>query len=61
MKIIKPGNIDKIKKIKMFNCDFCGCLFEADNTEYITNSQYNETYYYAICPFCGRRVYKGDN
>ena len=61
MKIIKPGNIDKIKKMKMFNCDFCGCLFEADNTEYITNSQYNETYYYVICPFCGRRVYKGDD
>lgn len=61
MKIIKPGNIDKIKKIKMFHCDFCGCLFEADNTEYKTNSQYNETYYDVICPFCRRRVYKGDN
>ncbi len=61
MKIIKNGNINQLKKIKTFDCDFCGCIFEADNTEYKTGHQYNEVYYYAFCPFCGRRVYKGDD
>lgn len=58
MKIIKNGDLKKIKQVKTFDCDFCGCLFEADNTEYKIGSQYNETYYYTKCPFCGRNVYK---
>lgn len=58
MKIIKNGDLKRIKQIKTFDCDFCGCLFEADNIEYRIGSQYNETYYYAKCPFCGRNVYK---
>lgn len=58
MKIIKDGDAKKIKNIKTFDCDFCGCLFEADNTEYKIGSQYNEEYYYIKCPFCGRTVYK---
>lgn len=60
MKIIKSGNIKKLNKIKTFDCNFCGCLFEADNTEYQTGSQYNEIYYYVDCPFCGRKVYRGE-
>lgn len=58
MKIIKPGNVKKIKQIKTFDCNFCGCLFVADNTEYKIGSQYNQMYYYIKCPFCGRNVYK---
>lgn len=60
MKIIKNGKLRKLKKILTFNCDFCGCVFEADNTEYKIGSQYNETYYYIRCPFCGKNVYKED-
>lgn len=60
MKIIKVGNLKKVQQIEMFDCDFCGCIFEADNTEYNIGSQYNETYYYIRCPFCGRNVYKED-
>ena len=60
MKIIKNGEIKKIKQTKTFDCDFCGCIFEADNTEYRSGSQYNEIYYYSTCPFCGRTVYKGE-
>ena len=58
MKIIRYGDKYKVLKPKTFNCDFCGCVFEADNTEYKANSQYNETYYYVRCPFCERYVYK---
>ena len=61
MKIIKHGDINKLKKIKTFNCKLCGCLFEADNTEYKTGFQYNEIYYYIKCPFCGKKVYKGED
>lgn len=61
MKIIKQGNTKKLKQIKMFNCTFCECLFEADNTEYKTGSQYNEIYYYITCPFCGRVVYREED
>ena len=58
MKIIKQGNIKKLKESLMFDCNFCGCLFEADNTEYKIGSQYNQEYYYIKCPFCGRNVYR---
>ena len=61
MKIIRNGDMKRIKRVKTFDCDFCGCLFEADITEYKIGSQYNETYYYSICPFCGRTVYKGED
>ena len=61
MKIIKYGDKNKLLKIKTFNCDCCGCLFEADNTEYKVDSQYNETYYYVRCPVCGRYVHRGED
>lgn len=61
MKIIKNGDFKKLKKVKTFDCDFCGCLFEADNTEYKVGSQYNEMYYYVDCPFCGRKVYRDED
>ena len=60
MRVIRNGDIIKLKKIKTFNCNSCGCLFEADRTEYKIGSQYNETYYYTKCPFCGRDVYRGE-
>ena len=58
MKIIKQGSIKKLYKTETFDCDFCGCLFEADKTEYLIGSQYNEEYLYVNCPFCGHTVYK---
>lgn len=34
MKIIKSGDLRKFKETKRFTCKHCGCVFEADNTEY---------------------------
>ena len=34
MKIIKEGDLNKLKKIKRFECKECGCIFEADKNEY---------------------------
>lgn len=57
MKIIKPGDKDKLKETKYFLCEYCGCEFEADKCEYNVGEQYNETYYYHPCPTCGKNVY----
>lgn len=56
MKIIKEGGFDTFRRIKRFECTRCGCIFEADETEYRSGSYYNETYYYCECPFCKRNT-----
>ena len=57
MKIIKEGNLDKLMRVKRFKCDCCDCIFTANHKEYIIDSQYNEEYYYCICPCCDNRAY----
>lgn len=57
MKIIKEGNLNKLKKIKRFECEECGCIFEAEKDEYKWGSQYNEEYYYCACPCCNQIAY----
>ena len=36
MKIIVEGDARKVLTIRRFECRYCGCVFEADNTEYLT-------------------------
>lgn len=58
MKIIVQGNHDLIKKIKKFSCNSCGCIFEANNSEYkYGGSQYNVSYYECRCPCCDAKAY----
>lgn len=58
MKIIKKG---KLKKIKRFECNECGCIFEADDTEYrptpILAMQLGEGEYRCTCPCCKNEVW----
>lgn len=60
MKIIKKGRRDYLysKNIIRFNCHDCGCIFEADSTEY--TSVLKDGTYYAIChcPCCDKRLSK---
>lgn len=58
MKIIKQGDLNKLKRIKQFECKECGCIFEADKNEYKIGSQYNETYYFCVYPTCKNTVYR---
>lgn len=58
MKIIQEGSEKQLNKIKRFECRNCGCIFEADKTEYKSENQYNETSYYCECPFCKRHTFK---
>ena len=57
MKVIRPGDPEKQRAIKMFRCENCGCEFEADRTEYKTASDYRNGHYCICpCPTCGKDV-----
>ena len=61
MKIIKHGDLERLKQTKYFICDRCGCEAEADNTEYKARQlEYNDYAYVIECPDCGAemRVYR---
>lgn len=53
IKILHPGNDERLKGTKTFLCTECECLFKADKKDYTTDSQYNMTYYTCVCPYCG--------
>lgn len=60
MRIIKKGTIRSQNKI--FDCPFCGCIFEAGLTEYKASEHCIGTVegdpkFEAECPCCGRTVY----
>lgn len=58
MKIIKHGDLEKLKQIKHFICQKCGCELEADNTEYQSRQvEYNDIGYFIKCPDCGYEIY----
>ena len=57
MKIIKAGDIRRIDNTRKFTCKRCGCVFEADRSEYHTQSDFrNGHFYVCMCPTCGRDV-----
>ena len=59
MRIIKYGDKSRlIKQIKRFECKSCGCIFEADNTEYKHVYGQREMYgWYSVqCPTCNNYV-----
>lgn len=57
MKIIKHGNLEKLKQKKYFICQKCGCELEADNTEYQSRQvEYNDIGYFIKCPDCGYQI-----
>ena len=56
MKIIKHGVYDP--KIRRFYCQSCGCIFDAEEDEYLREIDCrNETIYSCICPDCGLTSY----
>lgn len=58
MKIIINGDETKAKRIKRFQCRCCGCLFEAEQDDYLTTHEVaytttkSETKYRCRCPVC---------
>ena len=61
MKIIEPGII-KAKPSLRFKCENCGCLFEADFTEYRSPAYMEEMHdnveAKCSCPCCKCMVYR---
>lgn len=56
MRIIKEGDLNRIKKYKKFECDKCGCEFVADHNEYSDCSNQHDGpvfKYIGVCPTCG--------
>lgn len=67
MKIIKQGKskeeIDRIiKQVRLFECPVCGCVFEADNTEYKYQYSQREAaeWWQCKCPNCGKPTDKSE-
>ena len=62
MRILKAGDVERLKQIKKFECKTCGCVFEADNTEYKYqySQRIDEGWYEVKCPTCGKRVTTSD-
>lgn len=67
MTIIKNGVTPPSTETKRFECQRCGCVFDATNTQQNTEFTYGDVIElrtqgidaYATCPCCGRIVYKG--
>ena len=57
MKILKAGDPEKRIGTIQFECQFCGCIFEADNSECELDSLYagnaRMDTYSVRCPNCG--------
>lgn len=61
MNIIVEGDCSRLKKTKRFECEECGCIFEADKDEYkYCGSQREGDEWYCICPTCGNKTYTTD-
>lgn len=61
MKIIKQGKTEKeleaiLNKTRRFECETCGCIFEADKGEYETEEVQIYSYHYCKCPNCGQKA-----
>ena len=58
MKIIRKGDLNRLKEIRQFECSACGCVFEAERGEYKYDYSQREDYgWYEIqCPTCTRWV-----
>ena len=57
MKIIKPGDVRKSREVRLFECKACGCIFEADSSEYFQIGwTIRQREFCCHCPTCGREV-----
>lgn len=61
MEIIKQGDLSRITHKKQFECMACGCVFLADENEYIiADFSYDRKLYKCDCPCCNNKIYVED-
>lgn len=59
MKILVDGDLSKVYRTEKFECDRCGCVFEATNQEYDVRYDYSGVDHLSVtCPCCESRVYR---
>lgn len=63
MNIIKQGKSKEelksiLNKTKRFECKTCGCIFEADEGEYIEEDDFYTCVYYCKCPNCEQNAFE---
>lgn len=57
MRVIKQGDLARVESLRRFECERCGCVFEASGTEYRTEHDYrNGVYFVMECPTCHKSV-----
>lgn len=61
MRVIKQGEYSECRRLQVFGCKRCGCVFEADKYEYEAASQVESVFDGIVakcrCPQCGATVY----
>lgn len=57
MKIIKHGDLRRLDKTRRFTCHDCGCIWDANQTEYRHEFDRNSDVWICECPTCGRKSY----
>ena len=57
MKIIKAGDLKRLSDVHRFQCSRCGCIWEADRSEYQIETDFRNGHYFSMrCPTCDRFV-----
>lgn len=56
VKIIKEGDLSRFPMAKRFECQLCGCVFDASAAEYRIETAKNGTFYCCTCPTCKMEV-----
>lgn len=60
MKILKQGDLERLKKSLQFTCKLCGCVFEANDNEYVlVGEEWLNGNIEAVCncPCCKENVF----
>lgn len=60
MKILKSGDPRIALGIRIFDCDICGCVFEAERGEYDCGNQF-EPSPWCTCPCCNQIAYEASD
>ena len=57
MKIIKEGDLKRLDTTRRFECEACGCIWEANASEYRKEWDGNDTLIVCECPTCQKTSY----
>jgi RNase P subunit RPR2 len=58
IKIITPGDLSRLQKVKRFYCKDCGCVWEAGASKYrYVGTQWEGDEWECSCPTCVKYCY----